>query len=133
MIFLRTIFFIFLLSFSLNGKSQNTFNEDSVYSITDTMPEFPGGKEKLVKYVTQQLFMPINCSADHLSSKIYVIFIVNKEGQVSHVEFKDKISCLEFENQIRKIFDEMPDWTPGWHGGKPVHVKMVFPLIIDFK
>jgi hypothetical protein len=124
---------LFLLLFVSNAISQSTENEDSVYTQTEVMPEFPGGKEKLVHYVSQKLFMPINCSKDNLSSKINVVFIVNKEGQVSHVEFKDSIPCPEFENQIRKIFDEMPVWTPGWHNDKPVHVKMVFPLIIEFE
>jgi hypothetical protein len=93
---------LFLLLFVSNAISQSTENEDSVYTQTEVMPEFPGGKEKLVHYVSQKLFMPINCSKDNLSSKINVVFIVNKEGQVSHVDLKILFPALNLKTRYEK-------------------------------
>lgn len=48
----------------------------------ETMPEFPGGTDKLMKYVSENLIIP-NLKEYPSNGKIYSKFIINADGTVS--------------------------------------------------
>jgi hypothetical protein len=130
----RTIIFTFCIFFFL-GKSNGQTNKikDSVYTFCEVMPEFPGGKGKLVQYISSETYLPVNCSKENIEAKINVSFIIDTIGFVQEVVFNDKIACLEFETVIKKIFYFMPKWEAGSQNGKKVNVKMSFPIYINLE
>lgn len=133
MTFSKSIFVLLLLYFALDGNSQSTAEEDTVYTQAEVMPEFPGGKEKLIVYVVQNLEMPLDCPKEKISTKLFIEFIVNENGKVINPSLKSTSGCAVMDRDIIQIFTEMPDWTPGRQNDKPVHVKMIYPLIIELR
>ncbi len=102
-------------------------NNSEEFSIISDMPYFPGGSEALSRYISSNLNYPEDAIAKNISGKVYVGFIVNKDGTVSNVEIKRGIggSCDE---EALRIIREMPTWVPGMQRGELIRVRQVVPI-----
>lgn len=97
------------------------------------MPEFPGGKRALIDYISSETYLPINCKKESIDAKINVSFIIDTNGLVQNVTFKEKIACPDFETVLKKIFYFMPHWKAVKQSGKKVNVKQNFPIYINLQ
>ena len=60
--------------------------KDSVYNIVEEMPEFPGGVEAMMKYVADNVKYPQEARDKDISGRVFVSFVIEKDGSVSNVE-----------------------------------------------
>lgn len=102
-------------------------NSDSVYSFVDQAPEFPGGVSGLGNYLNLNLFYPEQALNDSIEGKIYVGFIVEKDGSISNVKLLRGIGGGCDEEALR-VITEMPEWNPGRLNGIPVRVSKTLPV-----
>jgi len=110
---------------SIDGKK--------AFVITEKMPEFPGGKEALNKYISSNL-QYTSGNTDEFQNKVTVSFIIDKEGKVQNVNIispKHLFKLTEFEKCVFKLINNMPKWKPGRQNGKRVPVKYVIPINTD--
>lgn len=129
--FLSGLIFICSLLFCHESKSQQEVSTDSVFTVVEVMPEFPGGKMELLQYITKRYHLPLDCPTAEIPSKLNIRFIVDASGKIKNAELLEKVSCKTFEKELCQIFLDMPLWSPGNHKGKNVSVQMNYPLIID--
>jgi bla regulator protein blaR1 len=129
--------------------------ESQVFYIVEEMPSFNGGEPKeFRKHIAQNLSYPTIAIDNGVTGKIFIKFIVTKEGKVevpdqetlAKVEGKpleevvvyrtleedsetpDKKHIQLLKDEAIRVVSESPDWTPGKQSGKNVDVMFVFPI-----
>lgn len=104
--------------------------EDIVEIVADTMPQFPGGTEALMNFLSGNIVYPDKAVAMGIEGTVYVNFVVNKEGKVDNIKILKGIGgdCNE---EAMRVVAKMPKWKPGKNAGK--EVKVMFNLPIRFR
>jgi TonB family protein len=113
------------ISFRL--KNGIVLHTDSIFFVTDRMPEFPGKSEGLLKYITEQTHYPEQAREKKTEGRVFISFIIERDGNVSHAKVSRGIGngCDEAALQVIR---KMPKWTPGTSHGKPVRVQINLPV-----
>jgi hypothetical protein len=93
--------------------------------VTET-PEFPGGMEMFYKFVGKNFQVP---AVANLKGKVYVIFIIEKDGSVSNVRVLRDIGHGTGEEAMR-VMKLSPKWIPAQKDGAPVRVQYSLPITI---
>lgn len=62
-----------------------------------------------------------------ISGRVYVQFIVEKDGSISNIEVVKGIGGGCDEEAVR-VLGNAPAWKPGKQRGRPVKVKMTIPI-----
>ncbi|MEI6184852.1 MAG: energy transducer TonB, partial [Bacteroidota bacterium] len=95
-------------------------------AIVERMPEFPGGKDALVKYLLRNINQPNDLE---LSDKLVVIaeFVVNKQGDIDNIKITQH-ARKDIEDNVVKVISKMPRWKPGFQNGKNVSVYYSLPI-----
>ena len=95
-------------------------------------PSFPGGEEKLVKYLRDSLRYPTGADKDGIQTRVIAEFLVNEDGSISEIKIMQSAGKL-MDNEAIRIIKAMPKWKPGKRDGKPFPVWMDLPIQIDIK
>lgn len=109
------------ISSSYGGK------EESPYVIVEAMPEFPGGRENLRLWLSQNMKYPEEAKINKIAGRVYVTFVVNSTGKVLDAKVAVPVNPLLDAEAIRLI-KIMPDWKPGSQMGRPVDVRFSLPV-----
>jgi TonB family protein len=100
------------------------------FIVVEEMPEFPGGKDAMVAWITTNLKYPAEALKSKITGKVYVNFVVSSKGKVKNVVVSKSASPLLNAEAIR-VISSMPDWKPGSQAGKSVEVQIKVP--VEFK
>lgn len=92
-----------------------------------TMPQFPGGKEKLKEFLSKNLKYPVECEASGITGRVVVGFVVEKDGKVTQVKL-NRSSDPAFNMEAYRVMKKMPRWTPGKVGDEPITVNYKLPI-----
>ena len=106
--------------------------KDTVAKTPEVMPQFPGGQDALVKFLQTHIKYPREAIKKNLEGKVYVGFVVEKNGKLNQVEIRKGVNELLDQEAIR-VVSSMPDWQPGFQKGKPVRVQFVLPISFKLK
>lgn len=96
----------------------------------EVAPEFPGGINALVKFLSDNLKYPTVCKELKIQGKVLVKFTVKSDGSIGNVRVTKSVDTRLDKEAIRLV-KSMPRWTPGTQDGKPVSVEFTLP--INFK
>lgn len=96
------------------------------YLFVDKLPKF-NYEDGLNNYIFSQLKGPYNY--DLYPCTILVSFEINKIGKVKNVRIRKGMNQF-FDEEVKKAFENMPNWEPGEKNSKPVNVKLLYPLEI---
>ena len=113
-----------------NTRGKNNVKEsvdEPTFITVEQMPEFPGGQEGLVNYLVENLNYPEKAKAKKITGKVYVSFVVEKDGSISNVKVLRDIGYGCGEEAVR-VVKAMPRWKPGMQRGKNVRVQYTLPL-----
>jgi TonB family protein len=91
------------------------------------MPSYPGGYEALVKFILENVQYPAEAKKNNIQGTVFVSFIVETDGSVTHVKVLRGIGggCDEEGARVVSI---MPKWVPGKEQGKVVRVQFNLPI-----
>lgn len=92
---------------SIKGEEQ-----EEVFFIVEHMPEFPGGDIALREYIKENTVYPEEAKAKGLSGKVFVQFVVNKEGDVVNPQIARGVDPILDKEAIR-VIQSLPKWKPG--------------------
>lgn len=105
---------------------------ETVYSVVEEMPMFPGGMPELNKFISDNLVYPSRVKTEGISGKCYVKFVVNESGGVENPEVSKGIAtCPECDSAAVDLVKKFPKFSPGKQNGKPVKVLMNLPIRFD--
>ena len=101
--------------------------KDSVYNQPEVMPEYPGGMDALMKYLSGNIKYPEQAKEKNIQGRVLVTFIVEKNGSISDVKVVKGIGNGCDEEAVR-VISAMPKWKPGMQNGKKVRVSFAIPI-----
>ncbi|MFA0960665.1 TonB family protein [Roseivirga sp. BDSF3-8] len=73
---------------------------------------------------------PENAKRLGIVGRIYVQFVVDKEGDITEVKVLKGIGAA-CDSVAAKVVRNAPNWKPGKHEGKVVKVRMVLPIVFS--
>ena len=102
--------------------------EDVVFQVVETMPEFPGGPQALFKYLADNVKYPVIAQENGIQGRVICQFVVNKDGSIVDVVAVRSSGEASLDKEAIRVIKSMPKWKPGKQRGKPVRVKYTVPV-----
>ncbi len=106
--------------------------EEPIFTVVESEPEFPGGMEALYKYLAQNIKYPQLARENGITGKVYVTFVVEKDGSIANPRILRDIGGGCGAEAIR-VVKAMPKWSPGKQRGKAVRVQFNLPVNFNLK
>jgi len=113
-------------SFFENGVEYKTDGKDTI-CIVDIMPEFKGGKEKLIKYLTANIKYPETATRDKIEGKVFVNFVVAADGKIIEEKVIKGVRD-DLDNEALRVIRKMPRWKHGEQKGNAIRVSYTLPI-----
>lgn len=111
---------------------QDGTETDEPFFLVEVMPSFKGGGlEKFREWVQKRTNYPQEAIDRKVKGKVFLTFIVEKDGSVSNVTVVKGVDPL-LDNEAVKAISESPKWEPGLQRGLPVRVRYSIPLNFSF-
>jgi protein TonB len=109
-------------------KSVTEDKKDQIYAVVEQMPEFPGGTEEMYKFIQKNLKYPDVARESGISGRVYVQFVVDKNGHINNVRCTRGIGGGCDEEAVR-VIRKMPSWRAGKQNGQAVSVYYNLPIV----
>jgi len=113
---------------STTKVQQDTVKEEMIYDMPEIMPEFPGGADALDDFIKTHLVYPPEAKAKGIQGKVYVQFVVEKDGSITNVEVRRGANPL-LDNEAVRVVKMLPNFKPGTMRGKKVRVRYTLPIV----
>ncbi len=107
--------------------SKDPSDPTETFSVVEIAPNFPGGDESRMRYLAHSLKYPQEARENNIQGDVYVQFIVEMDGSLTHIKVLRGIGGGCDEECIR-VVKLMPKWNPGKLRGKPVRTQFVLPI-----
>ena len=101
--------------------------EYEVFTVVEVMPEYPGGMDELGIFLSNNIKYPIKALKDGVEGRVFVNFVVGKDGSVIDSKVIRGIGSGCDEEAIR-VIESMPNWIPGKQRGQAVNVSYNLPI-----
>ena len=127
---MKKIFSIVLVLVAISTFAQNKnvkVKKGFGVAVDQIEPQFPGGQDSLQAFLQDNLIYPENAKREHIEGKVYVGFLVDRNGKIQKPRILSTAS-EELDNEALRVVGLMPDWIPGTKGGMPADVQYVLPL-----
>jgi TonB family protein len=123
------IFVILLVSFC--GKGQNTLTKlketDEIFTSVEENPKFIGGEKAMYDFIYGNLKYPERAKEQGVKGKVFLKFVVEKDGSIGDVSVLKGIGAGCDEEAIF-IIKNMPKWISGKQNGNPLRVYFTMPI-----
>ena len=101
--------------------------QDPVYDVCEVLPEYPGGMEALMKFLSENVKYPAEAQAEGIQGRVVVSFVVKKNGKLSDAQVVTSVAP-SLDAEALRVVNLMPKWKPGRSGGKKVDVMYHIPI-----
>lgn len=119
---------LFMVGFVFaNDTPQDTAKTEMVYDMPEQMPQYPGGADAMDQFIKANIKYPAEAKAKRQQGKVYVQFIVEKDGSISDVKIR-RGSYPALDQEALRVISMMPNWKPGSMRGKKVRVRYTLPI-----
>lgn len=100
-----------------------------VLEVAAVMPEFPGGAQELMKFISANIEYPEIAQGDMGQGRVIVRFIVDKEGNIIQPKVVRSVDPY-LDKEALRIVGLMPKWKPGeLDDGTKVAVHFTIPVM----
>ncbi|MFM2292231.1 MAG: hypothetical protein RIS29_2044 [Bacteroidota bacterium] len=122
-----TFFLLFSLLIHAQTGAAIVESPDSIMSVVEKMPQFPGGEAAMMKFFATNIKYPGYAQEHGIQGTVFVRFVVSKTGDVSKIEVMRSVdkTC---DNEAVRVVGLFPKWTPGQQNGKNVSVYYTLPV-----
>lgn len=90
------------------------------------------GLRKYYEYFRDSLRYPAQARRMGVEGKVYIQFIVEKDGSLSQMKILRGLGAGCDEEAVRLV-KEGPKWLAGKQGGVPVRVRRALPIVFKIK
>lgn len=112
----------------LHGISYDASGKRYEYTEQEIPPSPAKGMERFYRFIGRKLKYPKAAAKDGIQGRVFVQFIVDKDGSIIEVEVVKGIS-KECDEEALRVMKSLKNWNPGIQKGQPVQVRMVMPLM----
>jgi protein TonB len=100
---------------------------EEIFTIVEDQPTPSGGMAAFYKYVADNLKYPAQARRMGIEGKVFVQFVVDKDGSITEVQAVKGIGAGCDEEAV-KVIQNSPKWQAGKQRGRPVKVRMILPI-----
>ncbi len=109
------------------------------FAVVENKPVFPGCEnvpkseetqcfqEQITKHVNQYFVFPEMARQMGIQGKVYVSFVIEKDGSISNVDVARGVDKLLDDEAVR-VIKKLPKMTPAKQRGKPVRMSFTMPI-----
>ncbi|MCX6213085.1 energy transducer TonB [Spirosoma sp.] len=136
---LTTMMLLIGITMACSQRSQTTqssqtvsqpFVTEEIFTVCEVPPSFPGGNALIRDYLRQNLRYPEAAIKAKVQGRVFVSFLVTKDGTIRDVTILKGYSHGINDEAIR-LTQAMPTWIPGKQAGHAVNV--TYNLVIPFE
>ncbi len=98
-----------------------------VFMMVEEMPEFPGGQQALMKYMSSHLQYPEIAKEEGIQGKVFLSFVVQEDGSLRDVRVIRGVHP-SLDREALRVAKSMPLWKPGRNMGKVCCVQYNLPV-----
>jgi len=98
------------------------------FTFVEQMPEFPGGEDALVRYLSKHIRYPNFAVENEIEGTVMVEFVVSEDGSIKNPKILKGIKggCDE---EAMRVVRSMPKWKAGKQAGHAVPVLYSVPVV----
>lgn len=100
---------------------------EEIFTIVEDQPEPKGGMAAFYEFVQKNLKYPAQARRMGIEGKVFVQFVVDKDGSINDVQSVKGIGAGCDEEAVR-VIKSSPKWKPGKQRGRAVKVRMILPI-----
>lgn len=100
---------------------------DKTFEKAEIDPSFVGGINAMYKFLSKNLNYPPQASRANVEGKVFVKFVVEKDGSIGQIEIMKGVGFGCDEEAVR-VIKSMPRWNPGKQNGQNVRVYYTMPI-----
>jgi protein TonB len=123
-LFINCLLLISLFSFCQDISSGQSCKIDPA------QPNYPGGSEKLSKYIVDNL--PDSLKRMGINGRIFISLTIDSSGSIKKAIVIHGINN-SVDSAVIKIIRSMPKWIPGQKDGKKLEKSFVFPFKFEIQ
>ena len=94
-------------------------DDERIYEVVEENAQFPGGDEACMKWLAEHLKYPSICQEQGVQGRVFVSFVVNKDGSIVDVEIK-RSPDPNLSKEAERVVKSMPKWKPARQGNRTV-------------
>ncbi len=127
------VWYMVPITFTLKGEGPSRSprfiinGNDTIYTYPTDMPTFPGGREALNKFISDNLKYDPKLKSLGVEGTVFVGFIVKKDGTLTDIKIEKGVSPA-LDAEALRVSRAMPAWVPGKNNGKAVMTKYTVPF-----
>lgn len=129
--FIHSSTFAILLVTALAAQAQDSVYtaQPPIYCYTevDIQPEFPGGMTELASYLQENLIYPFSARESFIEGETRIAFHILPDGSIGQAQVLQSLGT-DFDGEVLRTLQLMPNWTPGMVASEAVTVRMVIPI-----
>lgn len=114
---------VVVTGYAKNGKPIN----EEIFTTVEENPRYPGGIKEMYRFIGQNIKYPAAAQKANTQGKVFVKFIVRKDGSTSDMTVLKGIGNGCDEETVR-VIGMMPKWNAGKQNGVPVNVYFTMPV-----
>ena len=103
-------------------------DDDRIYEVVEENAQFPGGDEACMKWLAEHLKNPAICQEHGVQGRVFVSFVVNKDGSIVDVEIK-RSPDNNLSKEAERVVKSMPKWKPARQGNRTVRSRFNLPVM----
>lgn len=112
---------------SVKGKCFDQNGNEIRHTAMEQVPEFPGGSESLMRFLTQNIKYPIVMQEEKIQGIVVAQFVVGKDGSLSDIKIIRSLHPAGDKEALR-VISLMPNWKSGIQEDEPVSVRYTLPI-----
>lgn len=98
-----------------------------VFTYVTEKPEYEGGIEAMVAFITNNLQYPTLARESGIEGKVIVSFVVMPDGNIANTQLIKGIG-FGCDEEAMRVVELMKGWKAGKQNGRKVAVKMILPI-----
>ncbi len=111
-------------------SNDTTKTQEEIFMPIEKSAQFPGGMGKLYMYIDKNLKYPKDARRESISGKVFVEFVINRDGSIDDTTVKVVQGLNEScNNEAIRLIKECPDWIPATIKDQPVKQRFVIPIM----
>ena len=111
----------------LTDDSEATDDSEVYTGAVEVLPEYPGGTAAMFEFIQKNVKYPESAKEKGIEGKVYVQFVVEKDGSLSSFQVLRGVS-EDIDAEAIRVLKSMPKWKPGMQDGEPVRVQYTMPF-----
>ncbi|MEO6851079.1 MAG: energy transducer TonB [Mucilaginibacter sp.] len=109
------------------GVPVTTTDGKKIYIAVEKDPGFRGGLQNFYQYLIQNITYPPNAAKNRIQGKVFLTFVIEKDGSLSDVKVVRGVST-DIDAEAIRVVANSPKWIPGLQNGHPVRVQYTMPI-----